>query len=51
MPKAGVTRDKQIARVDAAAGSATLTGSGSAGGSLRPVNYTPGRKVIFNDKK
>jgi len=46
MPR-NVTKDKQIARVESASRGANLQGSGSAGGSLRQVNFTPGKREIY----
>ncbi len=50
MPR-NVTRDKSIRRVDAAAGRASAKGSGSAGGSLKGMNFTPGTREAFTSKK
>ena len=50
MPRA-VGKDKSIARVDAAAGKASAKGSGTAGGSLKQVTFTPGENTIFNKRK
>lgn len=46
-----VTRDKSIKRVDAASGRASAKSSGSAGGSLRGVNFTPGKNVLYKKGK
>lgn len=50
MPR-DVSKDKSIERVDAAARKASARGSGSAGGSLKAVNFTPGEKEIYSRGK
>lgn len=50
MPK-DVSTDKSIQRVDAAARKASARGSGTAGGSLKAVNFNPGQKEIYNSRK
>ena len=49
MPR-NVTKDKQIARVESASRGTNLRGSGGAGGSLNPVNFTPGRAETYNKR-
>lgn len=46
-----VGKDKCVDRVNAAASKGTLRGSGSAGGTLKAVNFTPGVKELFKGKK
>lgn len=46
-----VTRDKSIRRVDAAAGRASTKSSGSAGGKLKGVDFTPGKRVVYRQGK
>jgi hypothetical protein len=46
-----VSRDKSMDRVNAAASKASAKGSGSAGGKLKAVNFTPGKKEMYNRKK
>ena len=50
MPR-NVGTDKSIARVDAAARKASARGSGTAGGTLKPVNFTPGEKEAYSRGK
>ena len=50
MPK-DVGKDKSMERVEAASRKASARGSGTAGGSLRPVNFTPGENTIYNKRK
>ena len=50
MPK-DVGTDKSMARVDAAARKASARGSGTAGGTLKPVNFTPGEKETYSSRK
>lgn len=46
-----VSKDKCVARVDAAAGKASARGSGSAGGKLKGLNFTPGKNESYKSKK
>lgn len=50
MPRS-VSRDKSVARVDAAANKASAKSSGQAGGALKGVDFTPGKNTIYNKKK
>ena len=50
MPRT-ISKDKSLARVEAASGKASARGSGSAGGSLKAVNFTPGEKECYKGKK
>lgn len=50
MPKE-VSSDKSIQRVEAAARKASARNSGTAGGSLKGVNFTPGEKEIYNSRR
>lgn len=50
MPR-NVSTDKSVSRVNAAASKASAKGSGSAGGSLKGVNFTPGSREIFKSGK
>ena len=45
-----VTKDKCISRVDAAAGKASAKSSGTGGGKLKGVDFTPGKNTIYNKK-
>lgn len=47
MPKHDVSKDKSLDRVEAASKQVSRRGSGSAGGSLKPVNFTPGQNEIY----
>ena len=49
MPRS-TTKDKSVERVNAAASKASAKGSGSAGGSLKGVDFTPGKKEIYKGK-
>ena len=46
-----VSKDKHIQRVDSAAGKGSARGSGTAGGSLKQVNFKPGKAEIYNKGK
>lgn len=46
-----VSKDKCLSRVDAASGKGSAKGSGTAGGKLRAVNFTPGEREIYTRKK
>lgn len=46
-----VSTDKSLARVDAAARKASARGSGTAGGSLKAVEFTPGQNETYNKGK
>ena len=50
MPK-DIPQDKALSRVEAASKKASTRGSGTAGGSLRSVEFTPGTKEIYKGKK
>lgn len=46
-----VSQDKSVSRVEAASRKASAKGSGSAGGSLKAVNFTPGENTIYKKRK
>lgn len=46
-----VGRDKHVSRMDSAASKGSAKGSGTAGGMLKQVNFTPGENTIYNKKK
>lgn len=50
MPRS-VMKDKSTDRVEAASRKASAKGSGSAGGALKSVNFTPGVKEVYKGKK
>jgi hypothetical protein len=50
MPR-NVGKDKSIDRVDAAARAASAKGSGTAGGSLKQVNFAPGTSEMYKKGK
>ena len=50
MPR-DVSKSKELERVDAAARKASARGSGTAGGSLKQVNFTPGEAETYHKGK
>ena len=50
MPK-DIPQDKSLRRVEAASKAGSTRGSGSAGGSLKGVEFTPGVREIYKGKK
>jgi len=50
MPK-DIPQDKSLRRVEAASKGASTRGSGTAGGSLKGVEFTPGVREIYKRKK
>ena len=50
MPK-DIQHDKSLKRVEAASKGASTRGSGTAGGSLKGVEFTPGVHEIYKKKR
>lgn len=47
MPRT-VSKDKCTERVESASKKGSARGSGTAGGALKQVNFTPGKNTIYN---
>ena len=46
-----ISSDKSVGRVDAASRKASAKGSGTAGGSLKSVDFTPGKNTVYSTKR